>query len=193
MVKQRIPAGRGTAFRLVTGQVVRVSCPEAEQVADLVAFADPDIREYLSSGRTLDYASSTKIGVGTPLYSNRSRVMLKLVADTVGVHDFMLTPCSKEMFSILHRVDKRGCLENLADGLKPFGVEPDCIPVALNLFMRVAIDGETGDFEIGPPGSEAGDHVDLRAEMDLFIGVSACSSEWTNSGSLKPIDIEILD
>ena len=32
----------------------------------------------------------------------------------------------------------------------------------------------------------------LAAELDMIVGLTACSSEVTNAGSLKPIDFEIL-
>ncbi len=32
---------------------------------------------------------------------------------------------------------------------------------------------------------------DLRAEMDLIVGVTACSAEMSNGGSFKPIDLEV--
>lgn len=61
---------------------------------------------------------------------NRSRVMLKIVADTVGRHDFLLTPCSVDTFRITYGdIDPhRGCFGNLAAPLAPFGIGPDAIP-----------------------------------------------------------------
>ncbi len=49
----------------------------------------------------------------------------------------------------------------------------------------------SGELEIGPPLSRPGDFVDLRAEMDLIVGVTACSAEMSNNYSFKPIDLEI--
>jgi uncharacterized protein YcgI (DUF1989 family) len=45
--------------------------------------------------------------------------------------------------------------------------------------------------EIGPPWSKPGDFMDLRAEMDLIVGVTACSAEMSNNYSFKPIDLEV--
>ena len=50
----------------------------------------------------------------------------------------------------------------------------------------------SGELRILPPKSRAGDYVLLRAEMDLVVGVTACSAELSNNGSFKPIDVEIL-
>ncbi len=57
--------------------------------------------------------------------------------------------------------------------------------------MSVTADPGTGRIRIHPPSSRPGDHVDLRAETDLIVGVTACSAEITNNGTLKPIDLEI--
>ena len=49
----------------------------------------------------------------------------------------------------------------------------------------------SGELEIGPPLSKPGDFMDLRAEMDLIVGVTACSAEMSNNYSFKPIDLEV--
>jgi uncharacterized protein len=65
--------------------------------------------------------------------------------------------------------------------------EPDDIPVAFNCFMHVAIDGETGKISVQPPLSRAGQRIVFSAEMDLIIGLTACSALQSNNGSFKPI------
>ena len=41
------------------------------------------------------------------------------------------------------------------------------------------------------PRSKAGDFIEFRAEMDLYVGVTACSAELSNNGTFKPIDVEV--
>ncbi len=183
----------GTAFTLAKGQRLTVIDPRGEQVADLLAFNRADTDEVISSGRTLDYASRIYLTTGDPLYSNRSRVMLRIVADTVGRHDFLLTPCSKDTFRIIYgdTDPHRGCFGNLAAALEPYGIAPDRIPVAFNCFMNVPIDGATGELRVEPPLSRAGDHVTFEADMDLIIGLTACSALQSNNGSFKPIHYRV--
>ncbi len=57
--------------------------------------------------------------------------------------------------------------------------------------MNVVI-AEDGTLSIGPPRSKAGDHIVLRAEMDLIVGLTACSAEMSNNYAFKPIDYEVL-
>jgi uncharacterized protein YcgI (DUF1989 family) len=184
----------GTAFEVAAGQRVRIVDPTGEQVSDLVSFARDDRAEWLSSGRTIDYANTIYLSVGHTLYSNRSRPMWTIVEDTVGRHDFLLTPCSPDTFRIIYgNTDPHpSCFANLATHLAPFGIAPDAIPTTFNIFMNVEI-GPDGSLSILPPRSRAGDYLLLRAEMPMVVGVTACSAELSNNGSFKPIDVEVLD
>jgi uncharacterized protein YcgI (DUF1989 family) len=183
----------GVAFTLAKGQRLRVIDPQGEQVSDLLAYNAADIAEVISSGRTLDYASKIYLTTGDPIYSNRSNVMLRIVEDTVGRHDFLLTPCSKDTFRIIYgdTDPHRGCFGNLAEALAPYGVLPDQIPTAFNVFMNVPINAETGALTVEPPLSKAGDYVVFEADMDLIIGMTACSALQSNNYAFKPIHYEI--
>jgi uncharacterized protein YcgI (DUF1989 family) len=179
----------GVAFTLDKGQRLTVLDPQGMQVADLLAFSRHDVGEAMSSGRTLDYASKIYLSTGDPIYSNRSNIMLEIVADTVGRHDFLLTPCSKDTFRIIYGDENphRGCFGNLAEALAPYRITEDMIPTAFNCFMNVPVDGTTGQLKVVPPISKAGDHVVFEAKMDLIIGLTACSALDSNGGSFKPI------
>jgi len=97
----RIAPQSGCSFIIKRGQVLRVIDPLGEQVSDLFAFGEYDHDCRLSSGRSLDYASRIYLTTSDILYANNSKPMFTIVKDTVGLHDFLLTPCSQEMFEIL--------------------------------------------------------------------------------------------
>jgi uncharacterized protein YcgI (DUF1989 family) len=183
----------GAGFTLERGRRLKIIDPRGEQVSDLTAFAREDLSEWLSSGRSIDYANTIYLTAGHTLYSNRSRPMFTILEDTVGRHDFLLTPCSPEMFRLLYGVEDYhpSCFENLWRNLARFGVTPDMIPTTFNIFMNVVV-LPTGELRIDPPPSRPGDYIVLRAEMDLIVGVTACSAEKSNNYSFKPIDVEIL-
>lgn len=194
MSQWRIPPRSGAAFRLRQGENLEVIDPEGGQVSDLLAYNAHDVREALSNGRTFDYEETIRLTTGNRLWSNRSNPMLTIVEDTVGSHDFLLTPCSEDTFKHFYP-DKpvhRGCFGNLAEVLAPFGVERDAIPCAFNVFMNVPVDQQTGKLAVLPPASKAGDRLRLRAEMDLVIGLTACSAYASNGGTFKPIDYRVL-
>jgi uncharacterized protein YcgI (DUF1989 family) len=192
--KYHLEPQTGIGLTLKKGQFLKIIDPQGEQVSDLTAFALDDIAEWLSSGRTIDYANTIYLTTGNLLYSNRSRPMLSIVEDTVGRHDFLLTPCSPETFKIIYNNHEYhpSCFENLHTNLAQFGITPDMIPTTLNVFMNVVV-LDTGELRIDPPPSKAGDYIVFRAEMDLILGITACSAEMSNNYSFKPIDVEIYD
>jgi uncharacterized protein YcgI (DUF1989 family) len=192
MTRRRIEPQSGVGFELRRGQLLRVIDPEGEQVSDLMAFGGDDRAEWLSSGRTIDYNDTIFFTAGHALYSNRSRVMLTIVRDTVGRHDFLYTPCSPETFTLIyHRTAPHpSCLDNLSRSLAAFGITADRIPTTFNIFMNVEVDAD-GRVTVRPPRSRAGDMLELRAEMDLVVGLTACSAEMSNNYRFKPIDYEI--
>ncbi len=192
--KYHLEPQTGIGLTLKKGQLLKIIDPQGEQVADLTAFSFEDKAEWLSSGRTIDYANKIYLSTGNVLYSNRSRPMLTILEDLVGRHDFLLTPCSPETFQIIYNNHEYhpSCFENLYTNLAPFGITPDMIPTTLNVFMNVIVT-ETGELRIDPPPSKAGDYIVFRAEMDLIVGITACSAEMSNNYSFKPIDVEIYD
>lgn len=189
----RIPPQSGTAFKLKQGEILRVTDPLGEQVSDLFAFKDGDLACSLSSGRSIDYASKIYLSTGDVLYSNDSRPMFTIGEDKVGRHDFLLTPCSQEMFEILyhHHGHHPSCFENLYTSLAAFDIRPEQIGTTFNIFMKVDV-GADGAVRVDVPPSRAGDYVELHAEMDLICALTACSAENSNNGTFKPIDYEIL-
>lgn len=193
MSTTRIDPCSAHAVELSAGDELIVIDPQGQQVSDLTAFNAEDTREYLSSGRSIDYASRLFLTTGDLLYSNRSRPMFEIIEDTCGRHDFTLTPCSKDMFRIIYgeTEGRPGCEGNLAKALAPHGIDVDRIPIAFNVFMNVAFDANSGEVKVLPPLSKAGDFVRLRALMPLIVGMTACSAGQSNNFQYKPIDFRI--
>ena len=120
--------------------------------------------------------------------------MATIIEDTCGRHDFLLTLCSQQTFDLLclelQGASHPSCFENLCAGLAQFALAPDQISTTFNIFMNVWTD-PSGLLHIDPPTSKAGDRLVLRAEMDLHVGLTACSTEKSSGGTCKPIDYEV--
>ena len=175
------------------GEKLKVTDLEGEQVSDFFCFNLHDHEEFLSSGRTLDYMSKIFLTEGDILYSNRSKPLVKIVADKVGRHDFLLTPCSKDTFTIIYgdKNPHHGCEGNLQKAFLEQGLKLDGLPTTFNIFMNVELD-EKGYIKVSPPRSKAGEYIILEAMEDLIVGLTACSALQSNNGSFKPIGHEIV-
>jgi uncharacterized protein len=172
-----IPPMSAHALRLGRGEVLRVTDVDGRQVADLVAFRAGDPDEHLSQGFTRANNDKAGLLVGDHLYSNLNTPLLTIVEDTVGVHDLLFPPCSAFLYRHVFGVeDKTGCREHLAAALEPFGIGWARVTDPFNVFMNTAID-EEGRMAIYEPRSGAGDYVDLLAEIDLVVAVSACAAD----------------
>ncbi|MBT46687.1 MAG: urea carboxylase-associated protein [Citromicrobium sp.] len=188
-----IPPRSGAAFVVKKGEAFTVIDPQGSQVSDMIAFVRDDVREVMSNGRTFDYEETIRLTKGNRLWSNRSNVMLTIEDDSLGQHDYLLTPCSEDTFRHFYS-DKpvhRGCMGNLEAALAPYGIERDAIPTAFNVFMNVPVDGGSGSLSVDPPTSKPGEAVRFRAHMDLVIGLTACSAYASNGGSFRPIHYRI--
>ena len=189
-----IPACTGGSVRIARGQLIRLVDLMGGQTGDLTAFRAGDPTEWMSNGRSFDYAGKIYLSTGDVLYSNRSNPMLTIVSDDVGRHDFLYTACSNEMYRIQYGTTDYhpNCLDNLARELADQGVLPHLVPTPFNVFMNVAVDPD-GRLVISPPRSRPGDAICLRAEMDLAIGMSACAGGTCNGGAPGPIAYEVTD
>lgn len=187
-----IPAQKGSAFKMLKGQLLKVIDLEGEQVSDLFCFSARDNSDALSSGRSIDYNDTIYLTTNHKLYSNSGEVMMTIVDDSCGRHDFLVTPCSLQIFKMISGKDDYhpSCQENLSRSLKEYGIQEALITTSFNIFMNVLVSND-GKIQVKTPLSKAGDHITLRAEMDLIVGLTACSDEGTNNGKCKPIQYEI--
>jgi uncharacterized protein YcgI (DUF1989 family) len=77
--------------------------------------------------------------------------------------------------------------------LEPHGIDPALIPDPFNLFTKTIVADER-DLVIREPVSRAGDHVDLQAEMDCIVGLTACPEDLSdcNGRRCTAIDAQVL-
>lgn len=189
-----IPAASARAVTLAAGDVLRVVDVEGSQVADLVAYDAAPPHEAFSQGFTRLLLDRVDVRVGDSLLTAAGEPLLTVVEDTVGVHDIVFPPCNRMMYErVFHVTGKTGCREHLAEALAPHGIGFERVTDPFNVFMNTRI-GDDKRMTILLPVSTAGDHVDLRAERDLIVAVSACAGDTNdcNAGRLTDIRLEVF-
>jgi uncharacterized protein len=198
----------GRAYEVRRGQVVRIG---GRSIVDFVAFNLHDLRERFDQARTKTNQVKIFVSTGDQLISKLNNPMLTIVEDTFkeGRHDLQKGMCSRKRFELVAKgaakrvfaegvdinpkkpgdIPDHGCWENLTDALKPWNVAPEDIPSPFNIFQTMRIDPDTGAMldTLIRPKTEA--HVDLKAEMDCLVAVSACPE----SGRGKEIRVEIFE
>lgn len=186
----RVPARHGAGVTLAAGEHVRITDLEGSQPVDFWAFTTADPKEFLSCQHTKPSIEKLFPRVGDATYSNRRRPMLTLVADTSpGQHDMEFAACDPARYRELGCTEHhRSCAENLSLVLAELGLDPELAPQPWNLFTNFFINPD-GTFTIKAPESKPGDHVVLRALMDLHVVVSACPQDMNLTCGGRPTDI----
>ncbi len=181
----------GKAFVVKKGQILRVM---GESTADFVVFNLKNVSERFDQARTKVDQGKIYVSTGDVLISKSNNVMMTIVKDTYqGTHDMEKGMCSTsfykkwgdKIFQIygdtwkkLGRkkggAPKHGCWENLAKALRPWTIAKADIPSPLNIFQTMVIDGKSGSMRYSMTRPKAGTYIELRAEMDCLVGISAC-------------------
>ena len=187
-----INACSGKAVDVMKNQMITIIDLEGSQVVDFFAEAIENSNEFLSVGVTIDCNESLRLKVGSLIYTNLYRPMFQILLDDVGEHDLLHPCCRPEMYDFFyHNGDGHpNCLDNINASLKR--QRPIIHPV--NLFMCTKINTD-GSISVESPISKPGDKVVLRAQMDVRLGIAACSVSESkcNGGKCSPIKIIIED
>jgi len=184
---EEIPARQGRAVKLAKGQRIKLINTHGTQVVDTWAFSAADLGEFMS----MEHTRPTLLGiipkVGTAMLTNRRRPILTFLEDSSpGIHDTLIAACDRYRYELLgHEGYHESCTENLQRAMAALGLAPPEVPCPLNMWMNIPVrpDGSLG-FE--PTVAKPGDHVLLRAEMDLIAVFSACPMDITPVNGLKP-------
>jgi uncharacterized protein len=181
------------ARELRRGQTLRITDLEGQQVADVIAFTSPDLRDRLWPSTTIRLNGTVYLTTGHVLYSELSRPLMTIVEDTCGRHDILAGSCNAEIDKVRYGVDgHRGCVENFVDAIAPWGLDRADVPMSFNVFMNCPVEPD-GSWSIAEPASRAGDTIALRAETDLLVAISNCPQDLNpcNAGELTPLGISI--
>lgn len=188
-----VNGGFGLGFTATSGQFVTIVDLEGAQAGDFVAINQNNLKEGISSVRTRRHLRSLFFGIGDTLLSNYDNPMLKVVVDTIGVHDSTVPACDPTRYSVDFGVPgHRNCLENLHDGLLAHQeIDILDVPEPFNLFQNspVAADGHTG--VVNPP-SKAGDRIVFEVLMDLVCALSPCPQDIIPGNGLCPTEMKAI-
>ncbi len=173
-----VPARHGRAVRLRRGQRIRIVNTHGTQVCDAWAFNAADLSEFMSMEHARAWIDRITPRAGDALVTNRRRPILTLLADTSpGIHDTLIAACDIHRYRTLGVTGYHdNCADNLRLALAAIGLRSGEVPSPLNLWMNIPVDAERSIRWL-PTVSAAGDHVDLRAEMDCVVVMSACPQD----------------
>lgn len=189
-----VAAGAPWSAIVPSGHILRIVDLEGEQGVDFLCYNATDPSERYHAPNTIKKSGTLRLTTGHALYSDRARRLVTVVADSCGHHDTIAGCCSAPSNAMLYGVEGApGCRENFLSALAEHGLGWKDIVPNVNFFCAVPV-YEAGrlakrTFLDGP--SKAGDHVDLRAEMDVLAVISNCPQVNNPAAGGRPTPIRI--
>lgn len=194
-----IPAESGRAFSVDSGKAVRIIPFQGVQVADAVVLNQHDSTESFHADMTVHYNQQQGLGdlwqvkkaYSRPPHSN---LMFTVTKDLIGKHYFGGGMCTSKVYDLgFDLPDHPNCSDILLSALRDYGISLDVVPDVFNVGLHAdVIDGKYVFLE---PTFDRDDFVEIEAEMDLTIAVSACPNDThpINEYEPKPLLVEIYD
>ncbi|MDO8288269.1 MAG: DUF1989 domain-containing protein [Parvibaculum sp.] len=172
--REILPANWGTSMIVPRGQTLRLVAGDNTQGVSVLLFRADELTERLNVGDTVKVQWSAKLHKGKLLYSDMGRVLASITDDTYGMHDALAggSTAATNIKRYGHDLGRhtRGNFILLAS---KHGLSKTDIPPCVTFFAPVSVD-PSGGLQWGAGGTEAGDYIDLRAEMDILVFVSNC-------------------
>jgi uncharacterized protein len=189
-----IPARAPWSAIIRKGQTLRIIDSHGQQAVDTLFYAASDPQERYSGQETLRAQGSAYVGIGTRLMSSEGRTMLRVVADSCGLHDTSAGACSCESNTVRFGHDTRyhhACRENFLIEAAKHGLSKRDIVPNLNFFMNVPID-PSGDFTVVDGVSKPGDAIEMVAEMDVLCLISNCPQVNNPCNGFFPTPVRVV-
>ena len=182
-----IPAGYARAAYLPKGSRIKVINTPGTQVVDCWAFNVSNTSEFMSMEHCRVAFERYRPLKGDTMVTNQRRRILKIIEDTAdGAHDTLLAACDRYRYQQLGcDTYHRNCTDNLWEAMISSGYKITETPSPFNLWQNTPVEPD-GTIKPNLPAYKKGDHIIMRAEMNLVICLSACPQDITAINGNKP-------
>ncbi len=190
-------SGEYWLHRVQAGETFRIVDLEGNQAVDTLFFNAERPHERYCASTTIREQANIYLTAGTTLYSNETRPMLKITADTVGRHDTLGGACAAESNTVRYALEKKtmhACRDSFLLAVaenEDYGLTKRDIGHNINFFMNVPVTPEGGlTFSDGVSG--AGRYVEMEAVMDVLVLISNCPQLNNPCNAYNPTPVELL-
>jgi len=181
MFSERVPGGGHWSYRLPRGTTLRITALDAGANLSLVLYSAQEKLERYNMPDSLKAQHTAHYTRGHVLMSDMGRAMASITSDSLGWHDPLGLLLDNRLMhekygSHGYQENRNGMIRSGRDGLLieigKYGLAKRDLVAPVNFFSKVTVDAE-GRFRYVPDHARAGDHVDLRLDMDVLVAFSA--------------------
>ena len=194
-----VPGGNHWSGIMRRGSALRLTDLDGGANLSALFFNREEKLERYNMPDTLKAQHTAFLTAGNVCYSDMGRVLCSIISDTVGWHD---TLCGVSDAALIkrkygtadfgtHRNDMfRSGKDGLLIELGKWGLGKRDLVSNVNFFSKVLID-EEGVLHYQSDHSKAGDHVDLRFDMDVLVVLSASPHPLDPKPFYKPASVSL--
>ncbi len=189
MYEDELPGGTHWSMLMRRGTILRLVDIEGGANVGMLFYNPAEKLERYNAPDTLKCQHTFKLTRGHCLYSDMGRIFCSIVEDSVGWHDTVggnLTDALMEKRWGMHNYQQHRNDWTLSGEhsftveLAKYGLGKRDLAANVNWFSRVHVD-DKGNMLFDPDNTRAGDHVDLRFEMDTLVVLHTCPHPLNNA------------
>ena len=189
--REVIPGGWYWWTSIKENETLRVSLDAGFSTVSLVSWNADDPSERLNLPDTVKLQWTTGLGKGRVIFSDMGKVMFSVTEDSSGAHDVLMGGSTAASNAKRYGDTKtRNTRDNFLIVANKLGLDKRDIPAALSLFAPVRVDKD-GKFGWKPELLNGADYIELRAEMDMVVGLSNCPHPLDPNESYAPNPVTV--
>lgn len=194
-----IPGGTHWSGLIRRGTALRLTDLEGRANLSALFYNPEDKLERYNMPDTLKAQHTAFLTTGNVCYSDMGRVMCSIVGDSLGWHDTICGVSDANMIeakygkatfqthrNAMYRNGKDGLLVELAK----YGLGKRDLVANVNFFSKVLPDAE-GNMYFVQGHSKAGNHVDVRFDMNVLLVLSAAPHPLDSATEYKPAAVKL--
>ena len=198
--RELLPGARNWSFIIRRGYGLRLVDHKGGANCSALFYNAAEKLERYNMADTLKAQHTAFLTTGNVLYSDMGRVLMSVTADSCGWHDTIsghsnAAQVRRQYGEHRYQEYRNAFYRNGRDlfliELGKWGLgKKDLVP-NVNFFTKVAVD-DAGGMHYVPDNSRAGDHIDLRAEMDTLVVLNTCPHPMDPVSEWSPGPVELI-
>jgi len=199
--EETLPGGTAVSFTVRRHHTLRLTALAAGANVSFLCFNRAEPVDRYNMADTLKGQHTAKLTTGCMLYSDMGRTLFSLTGDTLGWHDplgghdtaaHVTQKWGNKNYQTARNDWHRNSHDHFLIELAKHGLNSRDLVANINFFSKLTTDDD-GQLAFFHNHAQAGDHIDLRAEMDVLVILTTCHHPMDTAATYgpKPVKLEL--
>lgn len=199
LVEETVPGGSAVSFTVRRHHTLRLTALEAGANVSFLGFNRAEPVDRYNMADTLKGQHTAKLTTGCMLYSDMGRALFSITGDTLGWHDplgghdtaaHVAKKWGEKNYQTARNAWHRNSRDHFLIELAKHGLNARDLVPNINFFSKLSTDSD-GRLSFVPHHARAGDHLDLRAELDVLVILTTCHHPMDTAPAYGPKPVKL--